>query len=159
MNYYKSYGVCVAHFWRQHTYVLSNRWVNTEEKVFFLFGRQQLNFWRNWNYWIFHFLICFILNFILLLIKVELATVVEGDQKAPFSIATTPRCWGGRYSFPWIAPLYPRYVSYIAECSARRYQVPLLKSLVWRNQGLNPGLPDHWWTLGQCCNISLSMYG
>ena len=39
--------------------------------------------------------------------KVKLATLVEGDQKAPFSIATTPRCRGGRYSFPWIAPLYP----------------------------------------------------
>ena len=24
----------------------------------------------------------------------------------PFSIATTPRCRGGGYSFPWIAPLY-----------------------------------------------------
>ena len=30
----------------------------------------------------------------------KLATVVEGDQKAPFLIATTPRCRGGRYSFP-----------------------------------------------------------
>ena len=28
-----------------------------------------------------------------------MATVVEGDQKAPFSKATTPK--GGRYSFPW----------------------------------------------------------
>ena len=28
----------------------------------------------------------------------------------------TPRCRGGRYFFPWIAPLYPRYVPYIAEC-------------------------------------------
>ena len=36
--------------------------------------------------------------------KVELATVVEGDQKATFSIATRSR--GGRYSFPWIALLY-----------------------------------------------------
>ena len=36
----------------------------------------------------------------------RLATIVEGDPKAPFSIATTPRCRGGRYSFPWIAPLY-----------------------------------------------------
>ena len=34
-------------------------------------------------------------------------TIVEGDPKAPFSIATTPRCRGGRYSIPWIAPLYP----------------------------------------------------
>ena len=49
-------------------------------------------------------------------IKVKLETVVKGDQKAPFSIATTPRCGGGRYSFPWIAPLYPWYVPYIAVC-------------------------------------------
>ena len=48
--------------------------------------------------------------------KVKLATVVEDDQKAPFSIATTPRCRGGFYSFPWSAPLNPWYVSYIAEC-------------------------------------------
>ena len=27
--------------------------------------------------------------------KVKLATAVEGDQKDPFSIATTPRCRGG----------------------------------------------------------------
>ena len=39
--------------------------------------------------------------------KVKLATIVEGDPKAPFSIATTPRCREGRYSIPWIAPLYP----------------------------------------------------
>ena len=32
--------------------------------------------------------------------KVKLATIVEGDPKAPFSIATTPRGRGGRYSFP-----------------------------------------------------------
>ena len=39
--------------------------------------------------------------------KVKLATIVEGDPKAPFSIATTPRCRGGRYFIPRIAPLYP----------------------------------------------------
>ena len=32
--------------------------------------------------------------------KVKLATIVEGNPKAPFSIATTPRCTGGRYYFP-----------------------------------------------------------
>ena len=32
--------------------------------------------------------------------KVKLATIVEGDPKAPFSIATTPMCREGRYSFP-----------------------------------------------------------
>ena len=39
------------------------------------------------------------------LVKVKLATVVEGDLKAPFLIATTPRCRGGCYSFPCFAPL------------------------------------------------------
>ena len=29
-----------------------------------------------------------------------MATIVEGNPKAPFSIATTPMCRGGRYSFP-----------------------------------------------------------
>ena len=46
------------------------------------------------------------------IVKVKLATVVEGDPKAPFSIATTPRCRRGCYSFPWIAPLYTWYVHY-----------------------------------------------
>ena len=31
---------------------------------------------------------------------VKLATIVEGDPKAPFSIATTPMCRAGCYSFP-----------------------------------------------------------
>ena len=35
-----------------------------------------------------------------LISKVKLATIVEGDQKAPFSIATTTRCRGGHYYFP-----------------------------------------------------------
>ena len=44
----------------------------------------------------------------------ELATIVEGDPKVPFSIATTPRCRGGRYSF--LAPLYAWSVLYKTEC-------------------------------------------
>ena len=40
------------------------------------------------------------------ILVVKLATVVEGDSKAPFSIATSLRCRRGCYSFPWIAPLY-----------------------------------------------------
>ena len=38
--------------------------------------------------------------------NVKLETLVEGDPKALFPIATTPKCRGGRYSIPWIAPLY-----------------------------------------------------
>ena len=67
----------------------------------------------------------------------KLVTLVEGDPKAPFSIATTPRC-RGRFSFPWIATLYSWYVPYIAECKARRYQVWFFKVF-----GINPGLSDH----------------
>ena len=48
--------------------------------------------------------------------KVRLVTVVEDDPKAPFSIATTPRCREESYSFPWIAPLYLWSLPYIAEC-------------------------------------------
>ena len=47
---------------------------------------------------------------------VKLAIVVEGDQKAPLSIGNTQKYREGRYSFPWIAPLYLWYVPYIAEC-------------------------------------------
>ena len=36
-----------------------------------------------------------------------MVTVVEGDPKDHFSIATTSRCKGGRYSFPRIDPFYP----------------------------------------------------
>ena len=36
---------------------------------------------------------------------VVLGTVVEGDPKAHFSIATTPSCRGGLYSVLVIAPL------------------------------------------------------
>ncbi len=32
--------------------------------------------------------------------KAVMATIVEGNPKSPFSIATTPMCRGGRYSFP-----------------------------------------------------------
>ena len=48
--------------------------------------------------------------------KVKLATVIDGDPKAPFLIATTPRYRGGHYSYPWIAPLYPWHVPYNADC-------------------------------------------
>ena len=35
------------------------------------------------------------------------STIGRGDPKAPFSIATTPRCRGGRYSIPRIASTLP----------------------------------------------------
>ena len=84
-------------------------------------------------------------------IQVKLVTSVEGDLKAPFSIATIPRRRGGHYSIPWIAPLYHWSLSYNAECKEKRHQVPFFKSSVWLDLGLNSGLPDHGWTLHSLC--------
>ena len=36
-----------------------------------------------------------------------MATIVESQQKVPFSIAITPRCRTGRNSLTLIVPLYP----------------------------------------------------
>ena len=73
-------------------------------------------------------------------------TWVEGDSKAPFSIATTPGCRGVRYSFPKIAPLYPSSSPYSAECQAE-------SSTIFWVFGMTTSLPNHWQTLyslGQC---------
>ena len=86
-------------------------------------------------------------NFIRYKVKIMLATFVEGDLKAPFSIATTPRCRRECYSIPWIAPPYPWSSPYSAECLARWHQVPFFESLVWLDLGLNPSHLDHWLTL------------
>ena len=51
--------------------------------------------------------------YIYIYILIKLKTIVEYDPKAPFSIATTLRCRGGRFSFSWIAPLYPWAIPYI----------------------------------------------
>ena len=48
--------------------------------------------------------------------QLSLATVVEGDSKAPFSIAATPSWRGERYSIHWFASIYPWSVSYNGEC-------------------------------------------
>ena len=48
----------------------------------------------------------YIYIYILLLLLLLLATAVEGNSKAPFSIATTAKCREERYSFLWIASLY-----------------------------------------------------
>ena len=36
-----------------------------------------------------------------------MATLVDGNPNDPFSIATSPNCRVGIYSFSWIVPLYP----------------------------------------------------
>ena len=51
--------------------------------------------------------------------KVKLATLVEGDPNAPFSIATTLRCKGEYYSIPRNAP------KLVAQQELRTYSAPL----------------------------------
>ena len=86
------------------------------------------------------------LKIIYIYIYINLVTLVEGDSKAPFSIATTPNYRGGRYSFPWIArfSLDPYCMK---QFLARWHQHHFLKSLVWRDLGLNASIPGHWRTL------------
>ena len=50
--------------------------------------------------YIYMYIDVYIYMYIYIYIYKKLATIVEGNPKAPFSIATTPRCRGGRYSFP-----------------------------------------------------------
>ena len=59
---------------------------------------------------------------------------------------TTPKFKEGRYSIPWIAPLYPWSLPYYAVLS-KAASSKIFESLVWFDVGLNPGLPDHWRTL------------
>ena len=49
----------------------------------------------------------FIIYIYIYIYKLKLATLVEGNPKAPFSIATTSRCRGGCNSILWIAPFLP----------------------------------------------------
>ena len=76
-----------------------------------------------------------------------MATVVGADQTAPFSIATTLRCRGGRYPFPWIAPLYLDTNLILLSVRQGGVKYNFLKSLVWRDLVLNSGLLNHWQTL------------
>ena len=82
----------------------------------FILGRRahplKLNLQHSTSTWRY----CWSINLCLSIYISKLVTVVEGDQKGPFSIATTPRCRGRCYSFPWIAPFYPWYIPYTAEC-------------------------------------------
>ena len=76
----------------------------------------------------------------------KLATVVDSDPIATFSIAITSRCREGRYSFPWITPLYSWSLPYNAECLASRYQVPF-----WVFDMTEPGIKPQ--SPGQLANI------
>ena len=56
----------------------------------------------------------------------------RGWSKSTFSIASTPRCRGGRYSIPWIAPFYPWSLP---------YQVPFFWVFGMTRPGIEPQTP------------------
>ena len=62
-----------------------------------------------------------------------LATLVEGDPKAPFSIATTTRCKEGCNSIPWIAPHYPWSVPYNEMLSVKQGGIKYHFLSLWYN--------------------------
>ena len=67
-----------------------------------------------------------------------MATLVKGYPKATFSIATTPRCRGGYYSIPRIAPLYPWSSPNSAKQGSIRYHF-LVFGMTW--PGIEPRSP------------------
>ena len=71
--------------------------------------------------WLFVVFACictiFVLAFVLYKSK-KLATIVEGNPKVPFSIATTPMCREGRYFFPGL--LYFTLDPYLIVLSAKQ---------------------------------------
>ena len=69
------------------------------------------------------------------IVKSKFVTVVEGDQRAPFSIAKERR---GRYSFPWIAPLYPSYVLLFCWVLSKAVSSTIFKVFGMTRPGIEP---------------------
>ena len=78
---------------------------------------------------------------------IKLATVVEGDQKITFSIANTLRFGEGAISFPGLPHFTLDTYLILLSVKLGGIKYHFLKSLVWRDLGLSPDLPDHWQTL------------
>ena len=76
-----------------------------------------------------------------------MATVVEGDLKAPFSIATTQRCREG--TTPSLGLLHFTLDMYLIMLSVKQGGIKYHFLSLWYDAilGLNPGLPCHWQTL------------
>ena len=71
------------------------------------------------------------------LIKVNL--LIEGDTRAPFSIATTPKGRGGHHSFLWITPLYSWSLLSVKQGSIKYHFLSL-----WYDFGMT-----RLWTIGE----------
>ena len=85
-------------------------------------------------------------------IKIKLLTIVKGDLECSLFNSYYTKVMGGCYFFLSIVPLYPWYIPYNTVLNKEVsttifFFFSFSESLVWLEQGLNPGLPSHWWTL------------
>ena len=73
-----------------------------------------------------------------------MATVVNGNLMVPFSDKYYTEGSEGRYSIPWIAPLYlyPYLIMLSTKQVYIRYHFFFFLSLVWLDLWFSPGLPD-----------------
>ena len=62
-----------------------------------------------------------------------LATLIEGNPKTLLSIATTPSCRRGHYSFSWIGLLYPDNAEYKARMYDSTWDWTLLSQATGEN--------------------------
>ena len=76
-----------------------------------------------------------------------MATVVEGDQKAPFSIATTPRCRGECLLLSLDCSTLPLIRTLYCWVLSKEASSTILKVFGMTRPGIEPCLPDHWRTL------------
>ena len=118
----------------------------TELWVFILFYLIFLHFVHRF-YRLKMFLVLILIIIIYILFKVKLATLVEGDLKAPFSLATTPRYRGGHYSVPWNVLLYPWSLPYNAVLSKASSTIFWVFGMTW------PGIEP--WSSGPLANTLL----
>ena len=72
-----------------------------------------------------------------------MATTVEGDPKASFSVATTPSCKGSSTPFPGF--LHFTLDQYLKMQSVKQGSIKdhFFESSEWLNLGLNPGFPGY----------------
>ena len=79
--------------------------------------------------------------------KVKLLTVVQSDQKAPFLIATTPRCRGGRYFFFLDFSTLPLICTLCCSVLSKKVSSTIFKVFVMRRPEIEPT------SFGQLANI------
>ena len=79
-------------------------------------------------------------------------TVIEGDSKAPFSIATRPWYKGGRYFFLWIGPL--TLYTYLIMLSVKQWGIKYHFFRLWYNSAWDWTLASQ--VIGEHSNQNIS---